>query len=228
MRSNPVGKNNLKCIIVNCRSIPGKKAEFLNMIDASNPDIVIWTESWLTPDILNNEIFPKNYNVYRKDRVLGNKKCGGGVFLMVRSNFVSIELTELDTNCEIIWAQIQLKGNKFLNVGSFYRPDHTDGKYMEELRSSLSRICSNSQHTWLGGDFNLPDIIWDTESVRPSGRQPKISQQTLDISNDHGQPKSKSTSQEGQTTLTSYLPTTPALSTGQVSSLASRITTSPY
>jgi hypothetical protein len=140
----------------------------------------------LTLDIQNNEIFPTCYTIYRKDRTPGNKKCGGGAFLMIRSNLVSIELKELDTNCEIVWAQIQLKGNKFLNVGSFCCPDHTDDKYLDELRSSLSRICSKSHHTWLGGDFNLPDIIWDTESIKPSGRRPRLCQQLLDISNDHG------------------------------------------
>ena len=54
-------------------------------MDVTQPDIVIGTESWLTPEVNNSEIFPAGYNILRKDRVMGDKKSGGGVFLLVRS-----------------------------------------------------------------------------------------------------------------------------------------------
>ncbi|KAH3788188.1 hypothetical protein DPMN_166321 [Dreissena polymorpha] len=45
--------NGLVTLVVNCRSIksPGKKAIVQNMIDATQADIVIGTESWLDDSI---------------------------------------------------------------------------------------------------------------------------------------------------------------------------------
>ena len=46
------------------------------------PDIIASTESWLTPSIYSNEIFPDNYNVFKKDCLDGYV----GVFLAVRNS----------------------------------------------------------------------------------------------------------------------------------------------
>jgi len=42
---------------VNCRSICNKILEFWNLIDTYNPDVVIGTESWLSEEINNAEVF---------------------------------------------------------------------------------------------------------------------------------------------------------------------------
>ena len=42
---------------VNCRSICNKILEFWNLIDTYNPDVVIGTESWLSEEINNAELF---------------------------------------------------------------------------------------------------------------------------------------------------------------------------
>ena len=48
----------LKIININFRSIVNKVQEFYCLLDTENPDIVIGTESWLTPDISSSEVFP--------------------------------------------------------------------------------------------------------------------------------------------------------------------------
>jgi len=45
---------------VNCRSIYNKSLDFWNLIDTYDPDVVIGTESWLSEEI-------SNANVYRAD-----------------------------------------------------------------------------------------------------------------------------------------------------------------
>ena len=42
---------------VNCSSICNKNLEFRNLIDTYNPDVVIGTESWLSEEINNAEVF---------------------------------------------------------------------------------------------------------------------------------------------------------------------------
>ena len=57
-RLKPNTNRGLKVINVNCRSICNKKAEFENMVDTVSPDIIVGTESWLSPDVANSEVFP--------------------------------------------------------------------------------------------------------------------------------------------------------------------------
>jgi len=42
---------------VNCRSILNKILEFWNLVDTYTPDVVIGTESWLSDEINNAEVF---------------------------------------------------------------------------------------------------------------------------------------------------------------------------
>ena len=46
---------------VNCRSICNKSLEFWNLIDTYNPDVVIGTESWLSEELSNAEVFRDDY-----------------------------------------------------------------------------------------------------------------------------------------------------------------------
>jgi hypothetical protein len=52
----------------NCRSILNKILEFWNLVDAYNPDVIIGTESWLTEEINNSEVFRDDYTTCRIDR----------------------------------------------------------------------------------------------------------------------------------------------------------------
>ena len=38
------------------------------MVDSIKPDIIVGKESWIRPDIMNSEIGPFKYIVYRRDR----------------------------------------------------------------------------------------------------------------------------------------------------------------
>ena len=76
--SQPSVRKSLTCLVVNCRSVQNKVADFEAIIDEHKPDIILGNESWLNCDIFSSEFFPANYTVHRKDR---NSKClGGGVF----------------------------------------------------------------------------------------------------------------------------------------------------
>jgi hypothetical protein len=51
--------------------------------------LFLLTETWANPSLLNGELFPPNYQIFRKDRDVGR---GGGVLLALRSNFVCTEI----------------------------------------------------------------------------------------------------------------------------------------
>ena len=74
---------------VNCRSICNKILEFWDLIDTYNPDVVVGTESWLSEEINNAEVFRNDYITFRRDRF----SRGGGVFICVK-NYI---------DCRVLW-----------------------------------------------------------------------------------------------------------------------------
>ena len=151
----------LKVGVINCRSIVNKKAEMLNFVKATQADVIIGTESWLSKDIKDSEICPPGYNIFRKDR----DGRGGGVFIMVCDKYISSDPgIPVPAEVEMVWCQVQIVGSKHLSICAFYRPpNNNDNKYLETLHETLSLI-PNTNHLWVAGDFNLADIDWVTSS----------------------------------------------------------------
>ena len=172
---------------MNCQSIKNKIPEFQTFIESTDPDIVLGNESWLQQDIKDSEIFPLGYSIFRKDRTLGNKKAGGGVFIMVRKEFTCSEIKlNAPAELELVFVEVKMKGQQNLKVGSFYRPPWSDDKYMEDFAKVLTELDSQGKgNIWIGGDFNLPNIKWEDQKPIASGANVKISSVLLDAVNDH-------------------------------------------
>jgi hypothetical protein len=85
---------------INFQSIKRKRLLVNNIIESSKPDIVLGTETWLKPNIINNEVFPENYSIYCKDRI---DKEGGGVLLAKHQmNHYNLTTTLEDTGlCQL-------------------------------------------------------------------------------------------------------------------------------
>ena len=109
----------LRVLNINFQSIKRKQHIVNNIIESSKPDIVIGTETWLKPNINNNEVFPENYNIYRKDWI---DQEGGGVLLAIKKDLISDEVNDMhvDEKSEMIWVKIEIVGSKTLYVSSFY------------------------------------------------------------------------------------------------------------
>ena len=164
------------------------------------PDVIIGTESWLIPEhkvngILSSEIFPEGYkaSVARRDRQEipayseNDSIRGGGTFVLIKDDIIGVRQCDLETNCEIVWTKIEIPGSKSLYVASFYRPHESDRQSLEELQSSLGKICNQTtSHVWVGGDFNLPGYDWGKEFVKPGCSQPELTRKFLDIAAEHG------------------------------------------
>ena len=134
--------------------------DFQATIAQHNPDIILGCESKLDDSIPTYSIFPDNYEVYRNDR----NAFGGGVFVAVKMDFVSITRPEFDCTAEVSWASIDFTRNGTLYVGSFYRPPGAKGEVIDELQGSINNIFRKHRKMpalLLAGDFNLPDIDWE-------------------------------------------------------------------
>ena len=176
----------LKILVMNCRSAKanGRKAQFDTLVEDTQADIIIGTESNLNKSINSNEIFPSGYTVYRKDRDTG--KEWGGVFILVNSKFNSDEPENLKIVSinEQLWVRISILGTKSLFVGSFYKPPSTtDQEYFKPLEDSLALIPTDA-YIYLGGDFNLADIDWSNQTPRPNATNSKQCNRLITLAED--------------------------------------------
>ena len=157
--------------LLNCRSIRSedKSREFSMFVREHNPDIILGTESWLSDDISDAEVFPKNYVTYRKDR---SDRIGGGVFICVRDSIVSYkEDWNSDGKCEAVWCRLVDKNQKTYLVGCFYdAPSDCLSSLSEFLTVLDHRAQLHNSRVLVGGDFNLPDINWDCMLTKVGGR----------------------------------------------------------
>ena len=53
--------------VMYCQSIKNKTALINVFIDEHQPNKIVGSESWISPAVHSSELFPANYNVYRKD-----------------------------------------------------------------------------------------------------------------------------------------------------------------
>ncbi|CAG2240290.1 unnamed protein product [Mytilus edulis] len=209
-------KRNLRILTLNCRSIKDKTSEFAAAVNYIKPDIICGTESWLkgvkpgknpTQDaIKSSEVFPENYVAYRNDR--GYTR--GGVFVLVQNDIVAVEKPELVTKCEIEWVKIQLKDQKELTIGSFYMP-HRNMQDIKELDKSLDQISNKNTNFILTGDFNCPDIDWNTMSINPNAQDKEIQKALMEVLMSHSITQIHETPTRGENLLDIVLTTNPSL-----------------
>ena len=88
------------------------------------------------------------------------------------------------TDCELKWISIHVKGIAPVYIEAFYRSQKTDNDYMRLLESSIEKIPGHAS-IWLLGDFNLPDVDWASNSFLPGGRYAGPSKIMIDIAHDH-------------------------------------------
>ena len=178
--------NILRTMIVNFQGIRGKKTRVWHTIESANPDIIIGTETFLKPWHGSAEYFPPNYNVFRCDRVSGEK---GGALIATKTNLVAHEIPHKATlvDAEAVYVKIQIHNStQALVVGSIYRTNQSNTKEQIDSITESMNILKQNDINWVGGDLNLPDIDWETQAI--TGHQYPIhtNQTFLDKMHDKG------------------------------------------
>ena len=132
VKSETKSGSNLKCFIINFQSFFNKKEELDHIVKEKGIDVIIGTETWLTPDIKNSELLLDSFDVYRRDR-LGKK--GGGVMVCVRKGLNS-ECHFISNNSESIFVKLNFNGKRPVIIGSIYRPP-------DNCREACAAVCKD-------------------------------------------------------------------------------------
>lgn len=160
----------LKAISFNATSIRGKLSDFNSHFDifsATNDyDIIALTETWLNDSVFDEEIlYNSDYAIFRRDRdkLLSNKKDGGGVMIAVSSKFPAKRREDLESNLEIIWVELKLDNSRKAFFGTVYLPPYSKLAACPALEESLDRVRSCAapgEPIVILGDFNMSDAVW--------------------------------------------------------------------
>ena len=149
--------------------------EFHSFLFKHKPDVVVLNETWLKPNILDSEVIPKIYKVFREDRSEKThpwdpsqpkkfRKNGGGVLIACRTD-IDVECTKvgfIKAQAEILSINLKLASGKRLNISTLYRVGNLGAENYEEVQkflSALARKKKMDKHILLG-DMNFPEISW--------------------------------------------------------------------
>ena len=133
-----------------------KLDEVKNLIQNHSFDVLSLTETWLTPNVNDDELNIFGYTFVRRDRSDPGKSQGGGVLVYVKDgilyNTMSCHANQTD---EHIWIEIKRSHCKRIIIGSIYRPpDLNITFFAQSLRTSLEHIYSEFCDLVILGDFN--------------------------------------------------------------------------
>ena len=134
--------NNLRIIVINCRSIKGKIAELAQILNYTLADIVLLTETHMAKEVLSTEILPPNYyEVARKDRAYN----AGGVLIAARMGIQAESVPLKDITAELVFGKILLEKNRPYYIGCFYNNDGSldDFKQLDKALDHFALIDSN-------------------------------------------------------------------------------------
>ena len=148
----------------NCGSLKNKIGEFRIISELHRCAAICLTETHLSSDIFDAEVFIQNYTIFRSDRADGREK--GGSCIYVHNSFAC---TLIDSFVAPDSIAIMIKFSNFkLILACIYRSpslNYSDNTVLLQQIRNLTKMLTDDTQIMLTGDFNLPNVLWDTGSV---------------------------------------------------------------
>ena len=147
----------------NARSIVNKMKNLQDLLESCHYDVILITETWLKPKVLDSMLCIANYNIIRRDRV---SKKGGGVLAIFRSTLSVSEVRKTENEFfEFLCIDIKEHNqDQSLRLLCMYIPPDT-AHHLEVIKDVFKCIAlhrSNRSKLFILGDFNMPSIDWKT------------------------------------------------------------------
>ncbi|MCG8092513.1 MAG: hypothetical protein JAZ17_02615 [Candidatus Thiodiazotropha endolucinida] len=155
--------NHLSILHINIQSLYPKLDQV--KCEAQSYDIIVFTESWLKPDIKDENITIENFMPpQRADRV---DRPGGGVVIYAKDSLFLKRRKDLEIRgLEAVWVEIKVK-SKILLVGGFYRPPNSNNDYFDLIAESVDRAHNaNISDILITGDFNYNMLSGENNRIK--------------------------------------------------------------
>ena len=122
----------------------------------NSPDIFGACETFLDPNISDNQLAVDGYDFLRKDRASILNKSGGGVILYFRNTLTFTRRSELEiSKIETIWAEVELPNAKPFLICTVYRPPNVRSEWIDLFEEELSIAQATGLEYIIMGDFNI-------------------------------------------------------------------------
>ena len=171
----------LRCLYTNVDALLNKKDELEARILRTKPDIVALTEIYpknIRYEVEISELEIPGFNLFLP------KKHRRGVAIYIKQN---LKACESDIHCqdfeECVWCDLDTAAGKVL-IGCIYRSPSSSMENDELLQQLIHRAADckhNYIHVVILGDFNIPEVNWDSNSVTGSS---KFAQTFIDLLDD--------------------------------------------
>ena len=161
--------NPLKTYYQNVRGLRTKLNTLrCNFILFDSYDIIILTETWLTPDIGNAELGFVGFHIFRFDRnsYSSSSTRGGGVLIAVKSNLNASLIVNNCLNVEQVFIALTFLKTKFL-IGAVYLPPNSSADVYEQHAHTVEQLVSvySPCSTIICGDYNMPGTVWSRDNI---------------------------------------------------------------
>ena len=167
VETNPGPEKLIRGFLLNTQSVSSvnrdrnKLAELRALVAFYEAKIICLTETWLSPDVGDNELFPDDdFVIYRRDR----SDSHGGVLMAIHSSISSKARPDLivedSDDFEIIVTELSLPGLPKKALVNFYNsPTTSTLSRATKFYNTLQRIRDNGFHDIsVFGDFNLRNL----------------------------------------------------------------------
>ena len=167
MSSRPIHEINI--FLINVRSLidESRRRNLSNFVAKNSIDILFLTETWLTEDFKDAELYINGYTLHRSDRppTKSGSSAHGGVLIAVINKFTFTPLVSF-TGC--LASGTVSDGNVSIFVAAVYNPPRgsayrlklTEAKalYDEVVTKNITKYNAHI----IAGDFHLPTGEWST------------------------------------------------------------------
>lgn len=151
----------------NAGGLRTKTTELFTAVKATDFDMILITETWLTENIYSAELFDPNYTVYRSDRNYEALSCtrGGGTLIAVKTFSDSGKLPGCDDHSfDDLWVMVRNNETTII-IGCVYFPPNSSVQAYQNFVDTLESIRRKHKRAkfLIAGDFNLPTVSWVNE-----------------------------------------------------------------
>ena len=117
----------------------------------------------LDDSISSCEVFPREYEVFRKDR--RDTNLGGGLFIAVHNSIYATRQTQLDCQAESKRIKLHIANQKPVFLTSFYRLPGYNLQPFAAIKETLNKLQSNGSfpRIVIAGDMSIGTLLSSME-----------------------------------------------------------------
>ena len=149
-----------------------RRTSLSNFVFTNNFDIICLSETWLTFNISDSELFLPGFNIFRSDRNTkqNGKTAHGGVLIATKPALKCYEISLPDQFQGYCTAIIWESSEATLLIATCYFPSPNSKNYLEPFRiCQLIDFLSNcnANHCIINGDFIHSSVDWSIQTSEP-------------------------------------------------------------